>query len=341
MYIKTSILFCLLIAFFAHTIQAQTTVDYTPQYQAYSNEYQIDKIVHTAKHTIIHFRFARENSVYHEPTFYPPKSEYAWVLETNNQKVFPLKTIKNIQVNGQLTVKELGDAPKTIAINKKIKTSKVIFSCEIYFDRIPSAVDTISLVEGEGFKLKRSHLNCIDIILNNKEKGTEYDLRKRLKKYKQLVQNPGQIYQPYKGKNIHTDRHPEYKIWQYSYILEKIVYTSNETIFHFKFETTKDKYTDAIFYPPNHEMSWFLRDCQTKKEYPLKAITRVKRNGRVVLSTVSEEKTIESLYKRTTYTCRIHFEKLPETVKEVDLIEGKGEEKNPRHFNCFKIKLNR
>lgn len=139
----------------------------------------------------------------------------------------------------------------------------------------------------------------------------------------------------------YTDHKPSYRKWQDSYILDKIEYTKNSTVFYFRFVCRSGQGISAIFYPPGGEYPWYLKDRKTRNSYNLKAIKNIRRNSVLMSRTLRRKAEYPSLdgFGYTVFSCEVHFDRLPNTVKEVDLIEGKGMEFNQNHFNCFEVQL--
>jgi Secretion system C-terminal sorting domain len=147
-----------------------------------------------------------------------------------------------------------------------------------------------------------------------------------------------------KGLPVYTDHRPQYRKWQDSYILDKIEYTEDRTIFYFRFVNQYDPLfggmTEAIFYPPKGEHPWYLRGKNVRKDFDLVGIKNIIRNGKLEAKQVIKELKLGALPKQNTiFTCEVHFERLPNDVEVVDLIEGRGKENATNHFNCFNVKL--
>lgn len=141
-------------------------------------------------------------------------------------------------------------------------------------------------------------------------------------------------------KTDYTDYKPSYRKWQDKYILDKISYTSSRTIFYFRYVSTYD-YGSATFYGPKMDLAWFLKNTAKPSEvFDMIEIKNIAINGRVQLAALSTavSKSFASR-KGDVFTCEVHFPRLPNTVKVVDFIEGRGAERNENHFNCFDVKL--
>ena len=143
-------------------------------------------------------------------------------------------------------------------------------------------------------------------------------------------------------KHNYTDHKPQYRKWLDSYILDKIKYTPTSTIFYFRFVCNNANSGGATFYPPGGEFPWYLKGRDVNREYDITAVKNIKRDGIVVKSNVSTEpfhSNPSGPTGHTIFSCEVHFPRLADDMKEADLIEGKGQEFNRRHFNCFNIKL--
>ncbi|BDS09945.1 hypothetical protein [Aureispira anguillae] len=201
-------------------------IDYNPQYKTWSATYQIDKIEFTSQHTIIHFRFAKNNSQYDSPTFYASKGTFAWVLETEAGMVYPQQKLTNIAKNGLIQLEILEQEQHTISALTKEKTEHTFFTCQIYFERLPENLEKISLVEGRGNKSHRNHLNCLDINLKNEEIKEASEVTKRIQNFEQQINNSKQSFvndKPLKApKRVAIDATPKNKSQKGDFSIEYI-----------------------------------------------------------------------------------------------------------------------
>ena len=143
------------------------------------------------------------------------------------------------------------------------------------------------------------------------------------------------------------DHKPQYRPWQNSYILDKIEYNKTRTILYFRFVCEADPMaaafgggTEAVFYPPGHNLAWYLKGKNVRKDFNMVEIRNVRRNGKM------EKKVVDAEFRspafmdiNTVFTCEVHFERLPNDLQFADLVEGRGKENDERHFNCFNVKL--
>lgn len=140
----------------------------------------------------------------------------------------------------------------------------------------------------------------------------------------------------------YTDHKPQYRKWLDSYILDKIDYTPTSTIFYFRFVCDNERSSGATFYPPNGESPWYLKGRDVRKEFDITAVKNVRRDGVLIKANVSTEAFEAEPSSKTghsIFSCEVHFPRLDDDMKEADLIEGRGQESNKMHFNCFSIKL--
>ena len=143
--------------------------------------------------------------------------------------------------------------------------------------------------------------------------------------------------------NHYTDYMPKYLHWFESYILDKIQYTPNHTIFHFRFICNNATSKGARFHPPKGEYPWYVKGRNMEKEYDVIAVRNIRRDGVLVKDSLGGSQSILSpptdKIGHTVFTCEIHFERFDKRIKNVDLIEGRGQEFNDSHFNCRDITI--
>lgn len=140
----------------------------------------------------------------------------------------------------------------------------------------------------------------------------------------------------------YTDYKPEYRKWKDSYILDKIEYQPDATIFYFRFICDNLNSGGAIFYPPGGKYAWFLKGKDVKHNFPLVAVKNIRRDGILIKREVKDaifDSPPSDITGYTIFSCEVHFGPLDNEVKVADLIEGPGQEYNRLHFNCFDIKL--
>ena len=147
------------------------------------------------------------------------------------------------------------------------------------------------------------------------------------------------LFEDYEGKAIIDDA-PEYTA-KNTYILEKVVYTKTEVIFSLVFYFEPNSYTEAIFYPLNHQHHWFLKDLSTNKKYSFKSVRFIRKDGKLQSKQLTDFplRIAANEKGQTIFTCRVHFDRLPNTTRKVNLIEGRAKSKNKEHFNFYTIEI--
>ncbi|AFM05309.1 hypothetical protein Fleli_2964 [Bernardetia litoralis DSM 6794] len=137
-----------------------------------------------------------------------------------------------------------------------------------------------------------------------------------------------------------VDYKPVYKKWQNNYILDKISYTKDRTIFHFRYVSHYEEGT-VTYYGPGEDLAWFLKNdanpAQVFKMIEIKNIAISDIVKRPILNT--KEAAVFETKQGDVFTCEVHFERLPKSVKIVDFIEGLGAEKKTNHFNCLDVEV--
>ena len=139
------------------------------------------------------------------------------------------------------------------------------------------------------------------------------------------------------GKPIYVDYNPQYTLWQDNYIIDKIEYFKNEMVIHFRF-IAKPEGGFVTFYGAQMDSSWYIKS--TNAEYELQKIKSIAEEGKVLVKSLKtgyyyERKQIPN----GTYTCEIVFKRPSKDIKQIDLIEGLGNESKSNHFNAYNIAI--
>jgi Secretion system C-terminal sorting domain len=142
------------------------------------------------------------------------------------------------------------------------------------------------------------------------------------------------------SEKIHTDKKPKSRQWQPEYTVTRIDYHEKEMVI--TFQNSSKNGLSSTFYGPQGESAWFLKD-KNGNVYPMKALNNLKHNNNIVAEGVATQMHIgsdwDSKAEKETATCQIVFDRLPDGVTIVDLIEGVGRETWSNHFNVFDIKI--
>lgn len=137
-----------------------------------------------------------------------------------------------------------------------------------------------------------------------------------------------------------VDYKPVYKKWQNNYILDKIDYTKDRTIFHFRYVSHYANGT-ATYYGPGEDLAWFLKnDAKPSEVFKMIEIKNIARNGKVEIPVLNTKKPVQLLTQdNDVFTCEVHFNRIPNNVKVADFIEGIGAELKTNHFNCLDVQM--
>lgn len=140
---------------------------------------------------------------------------------------------------------------------------------------------------------------------------------------------------------LYTDYNPSYTKWQPNYILDKIEYTDERTIFYFRFMGKYAYGGSASFHGRTGEFPWYLENVDdSSKKARLSEIKNIRQNGELKVHSQIDEPVITFYYEQyDVFTCEVHFPRLKNNVKNVHLVEGIGKKEDENHFNCFNIKL--
>ncbi|MCH2043885.1 MAG: T9SS type A sorting domain-containing protein [Saprospiraceae bacterium] len=140
---------------------------------------------------------------------------------------------------------------------------------------------------------------------------------------------------------FYVDETPKFKGLQKVYTIDKIEYTEQRTIVHFRFMCDNAVYGGATYYPPKTSDSWILQDKHSDRVFDAIEIRNVRQNGTVKIENVTAMESLWSDWQEaeTTYECEIHFDRLPSDVNVAHLFEGTNQEANTERFSCLNIKL--
>lgn len=138
---------------------------------------------------------------------------------------------------------------------------------------------------------------------------------------------------------IHTDYKPSYDLLKKNHIIDKVEYTKENIIIHFRVVASyvAGEYT---IYGVNEAYAWYLEDETLGKEFDLLKVQNIRVNEEFAKDLIQFQK-YEGFYMSIGdfMTCEIYFPRLSNEVKKVNLIEGRGQRNNERHFNCLNLAL--
>ncbi len=137
---------------------------------------------------------------------------------------------------------------------------------------------------------------------------------------------------------LELNEKPQYTEWNSQFKVDKIEYHESFLILHFMVVHTSP--ISGTYYPPKHQQAWFLRD-EKGRTYPLQGLINLSLNGNIKTKYVTKTTQVidNQAVKTNVIRCQLYFDRLPDDVKSVDLIEGIGLENYPQSYNAFKIKV--
>lgn len=153
---------------------------------------------------------------------------------------------------------------------------------------------------------------------------------------------------PKHKKAIRVETQPQYTKWKKNYTISKITFFEKRLVLDLElvFRRGTTEWTKSvIFTPPNTANSWCLKDSESGEVFDLLEIKFIKRNGaeikeriKFIKDKVQIELPLEGIPKEV-FTCQVHFAKLPNHIKTVDLLEGAGNKYTKGHWNFFDIQV--
>lgn len=318
------------------------TVDKNPEYRQGTKEYFIDQIQYTENETIVHFRVKSTNYPY--LWLNPVGDSDAWILQDKaSGEVFGMNKMTDIRRNGKVVQEELGT--EEAYFYRKSGANKIEVTCKVHFDRLPNNIKTVDLVEGLGKDAYSNHFNCFDIALKTFSEDEVVAEVEELEIVLDAVNTDEPTVETATETTkdvVMTDDKPVFRQFQPEYSIEKIEYTKKHTVMHFKF-ASKSAYISSIFYPTNYgEEAWFLKDKNSDQTFELRAVKNISLNGELKKKNLGKKEFwVSPNYDKTNndFTCEVYFDRLPNEVTLVDLVEGVGYENNANRFNCFDIQL--
>lgn len=135
---------------------------------------------------------------------------------------------------------------------------------------------------------------------------------------------------------------PKYRKFKSHYQIDKIEYQEKRTIIHFRFVIQETGTT--TFYGGNHPSSWYLRTPPRMRgleiQFKQLEVANIAINSEVKLgSLVSVPEISYELNRGDVVTCQVHFVRIPQYIRMLDMIEGKNGHLDQDKLNCFDIMI--
>lgn len=138
----------------------------------------------------------------------------------------------------------------------------------------------------------------------------------------------------------YVDYKPSYKEWNTRYILDKITYWNDRTVFHFRYAAYSFGGGMTFYGPANEINRWALVNTSNPLDvYPEIELRKITREGYTIYNVYQEDNIGFSTKPYEIFTVEVHFPALPSHVTEVDFLEGITKRTYSNHFHCFKVKI--
>ena len=140
-------------------------------------------------------------------------------------------------------------------------------------------------------------------------------------------------------KPIYTDYKPQYEDWSKNYILDKIAYWKDRTVFHFRY-MSNESYGIITFNGPKSEDRWVLESTLNSTEIiPEIELRKLYRGDMLVYEVFKEDSYLYYPKFGEGATVEVHFPQIPKHIKEVNFLEGINHRLSRNHFHCLKVKI--
>jgi outer membrane protein OmpA-like peptidoglycan-associated protein len=138
----------------------------------------------------------------------------------------------------------------------------------------------------------------------------------------------------------YTDFLPKYRKFKSHYQIDKIEYRDKRTIIFFR-QIIQETGT-VLFYGGSHSNSWYLRTPPRMKgleiQFKMLEMRDIRINNQQTIETLTHLPEIDQEVKRgDVITCELHFVRIPQYIRMVDMIEGENGDLDEDRLNCFDI----
>lgn len=135
---------------------------------------------------------------------------------------------------------------------------------------------------------------------------------------------------------------PKYRKFKSHYQIDKIEYQEKRTIIYFRF--VMQETGSFTFYGGNHPNSWYLRTPPRMRgleiQFKQLEIQNIAVNSAVRHNSLTNTPEISyNLNRGDVVTCQVHFVRIPNYIRMLDLIEGKEGHLDQDKLNCFDIMI--
>lgn len=147
---------------------------------------------------------------------------------------------------------------------------------------------------------------------------------------------------PAQAEDEFTDYLPKYRKFKSHYQIDQIKYDEKRTIIHFRFVAQESGTTS--FYNGSHSNSWYMRTPPRMRgleiQFKLLDIINIAINNQVKRSSLGNTTELSyQLNRGDVVTCEVHFVRIPNYIRMLDLIDGKDGALDENKLNCFDIMI--
>jgi len=142
------------------------------------------------------------------------------------------------------------------------------------------------------------------------------------------------------SQKVYVDYKPQYTEWVRNYIVDKIEYTKEHTIFYFRY-LSSSAYSAMDFRGIRNEYRWCLENVDNPDEtYYLVDLRNIRVDGVLHLERIGDLDMFYYNPKATeTVTCEVYFPRLPKHIKKAHFLEGKSAKNRTNHFHALAVNL--
>lgn len=133
---------------------------------------------------------------------------------------------------------------------------------------------------------------------------------------------------------------PKYRKFKSHYQIDKIEYRDKRTIIYFRFVVQNEGLVS--FFSGSHPDSWFLRTPPRMRgievQFKLLEIRDIRINNELKLEALTHVPEVDyETVRGDVITCEMHFVRIPNYIRMLDLIQGKNGDMDQSRLNCFDI----
>lgn len=135
---------------------------------------------------------------------------------------------------------------------------------------------------------------------------------------------------------------PKYRKFKSHYQIDQIEYQEKRTVIYFRFIVQKAGTT--TFYGGNHPNSWYLRTPPRMRgleiQFKQLEVQNIAINNEIRHASLTNTPEISyTLNRGDVVTCEVHFVRIPNYIRMLDMIEGEDGHLDQDKLNCFDIMI--